>query len=366
VKAGWLVKPIGELCDIVGGGTPSKSNAGFFGGGIPWATVRDMKTDWIEATEHSITPAAVKSSATHILPAGTVVIASRVGLGKVCRVANDTAINQDLRGFIPKPRAQLDHQYLFWWFKSVADRIVAAGNGATVQGVTLPFLRSLAIPLPPLDEQRRIVAVLDKAFAGIAAVTASAQKNLTNARGLFESYAQATFAVRGAGWTERRFDQICENLDSIRRPVTKNVRTAGNVPYYGASGQVDSVADYLFDEDLLLVSEDGANLLMRTYPIAFSISGKSWVNNHAHVLRFAERNTRVIVEYYLNSISLEPYVGGMAQPKLNQKSLNGIPIPLPPHNQRARMVVILDELSNHRTKTIPPPEGLRQGIDLIR
>ena len=153
-----------------------------------------MKTDWIETTEHSITPAAVKSSATHILPAGTVVIASRVGLGKVCRVANDTAINQDLRGFIPKAKAQLDNQYLFWWFKSVADQIVAAGNGATVQGVTLPFLRSLAIPLPPLDEQRRIVAVLDKAFAGIATATANAQKNLTNAHDLFDSLTEAAFA----------------------------------------------------------------------------------------------------------------------------------------------------------------------------
>lgn len=195
MKPSWPVKPIGDLCNIIGGGTPSKSNAAFFKGSIPWATVRDMKADWIEATEHSITPDAVKSSATNVLPSGAVVIASRVGLGKICRVRNDTAINQDLRGFIPKPKSQLDIQYLFWWFKSVAWQIIAAGNGATVQGVTLPFLRSLEIPLPPLDEQRRIVAVLDKAFAGIATATANAQKNLPNARALFESYLAAHLQI---------------------------------------------------------------------------------------------------------------------------------------------------------------------------
>jgi type I restriction enzyme S subunit len=106
---------------------------------------------------------------------------------------------------------------------------------------------------------------------------------------------------------------------------------------------VDYVADYIFDEDLLLVSEDGANLLARTYPIAFSISGKTWVNNHAHVLRFAERATQRFVEYYLNSISLEPYVSGMAQPKLNQRSLNSLSIPVPPIAEQKQIVAILDE-----------------------
>ena len=92
---------------------------------------------------------------------------------------------------------------------------------------------------------------------------------------------------------------------------------------------VDYVDDYIFDEDLLLVSEDGANLLARTYPIAFPISGKNWVNNHAHVLRFENMATQKFVEYYLNSIRLDDYVSGMAEPKLNQKMLNSILITLP-------------------------------------
>jgi len=113
-------------------------------------------------------------------------------------------------------------------------------------------------------------------------------------------------------WPTKSLNEICENLDSKRVPITKSKRKSGNIPYYGASGVVDHVDDYLFDEDLLLVSEDGANLLARTYPIAFSITGKTWVNNHAHVLRFEKEVTRRFAEYYFNSISLEPYVSGMA------------------------------------------------------
>jgi len=145
------------------------------------------------------------------------------------------------------------------------------------------------------------------------------------------------------GWEIKKLIEICENLDSKRIPITKSKRISGNIPYYGASGIVDYVKDFLFDENLLLISEDGANLLARTYPIAFSISGKTWVNNHAHVLRFEESTTQKFVEYYFNSIKLNAFVSGMAQPKLNQKSLNSIPIPIPPLEEQKQIVAILDK-----------------------
>lgn len=145
------------------------------------------------------------------------------------------------------------------------------------------------------------------------------------------------------GWEVKQLGYVCENLDSRRTPISKAKRASGDIPYYGASGVVDYVAGYIFDEDLLLVSEDGANLLARTYPIAFSISGKSWVNNHAHVLRFKASQSQRFIEYYLNSISLEPHVSGMAQPKLNQKALNSISVPFPPLPEQKRIVTILDE-----------------------
>jgi type I restriction enzyme S subunit len=178
-------------------------------------------------------------------------------------------------------------------------------------------------------EQQRIVGILDEAFDGIATAKANAEKNLQSARALFESHLQSVFTQRGEGWVETTVDQISTNLDSKRVPITKSDRTSGEYPYYGASGIVDYVGNYIFDGDTLLVSEDGANLLARSTPIAFSVSGKYWVNNHAHILKFANMATQRFVEFYLESTKLDEYITGAAQPKLNQKALNSIPILIP-------------------------------------
>tara|TARA_R110002012_G_scaffold320883_1_gene546344 strand:- start:6756 stop:7973 length:1218 start_codon:yes stop_codon:yes gene_type:complete len=137
---------------------------------------------------------------------------------------------------------------------------------------------------------------------------------------------------------------LAENLDSMRKPITSGLRESGAIPYYGASGIVDYVKDYIFDGDFLLVSEDGANLLARNTPIAFSISGKSWVNNHAHVLKFNTYVERRFVDIYLNSIDLTPYISGAAQPKLNQKNLNSIPIPIPCRDNPEKSLAIQAEI----------------------
>lgn len=136
---------------------------------------------------------------------------------------------------------------------------------------------------------------------------------------------------------------ISVNCDRQRKAITSGKRIAGSTPYYGASGIVDYVEGYIFEGVYLLVSEDGANLLARSTPIAFSISGKTWVNNHAHVLKFENDVTRKFVEYFFNSIDLSPYITGGAQPKLNQDNLNSIEIPVPPLPVQEEIVRILDE-----------------------
>jgi len=199
--------------------------------------------------------------------------------------------------------------------------------------------------IPPFPEQKRIVAILDESFAEISKAVANTEKNLANVRELFESYLNEVFNHRGKRWGKKKLAGVCENLDSKRIPISKSKRIAGKIPYYGASGVVDYVKEHIFDEDLLLVSEDGANLLARTYPIAFSISGKSWVNNHAHVLRFKHIASQRFIEYYLNSISVVDFVSGMAQPKLNQKALNSIPVPWPTLEEQREVVETFDDLS---------------------
>lgn len=152
-------------------------------------------------------------------------------------------------------------------------------------------------------------------------------------------------------------------MDSQRKPVTKGNRSSGNYPYYGASGIVDYVDDYIFDGDYLLVSEDGANLIARKTPIAFSISGKSWVNNHAHILRFDDAIDQKYVGYYLNYIDLTPYISGAAQPKLNQQNLNSIKIPYPNQSIRNKIVQVLDNFDtvcNDLNIGLPKEIELRQ------
>jgi type I restriction enzyme S subunit len=212
VKKSLETQSLGDLCDIIGGGTPAKDKPAFYDGEIPWATVRDMRQDVITETEFRITKDAVRSSATNIVPAGNVVIATRVGLGKVCLLGQDTAINQDLRGVVPRDRDLLAVRYLYWWLKSTADVIVAEGTGATVQGVRLPFVKSLQIPVPPLAEQQRIVGILDEALQGVATAKAHAEQNLRNARALFESHLQSVFSTRGPGWVEKHLKEVCEKI----------------------------------------------------------------------------------------------------------------------------------------------------------
>jgi type I restriction enzyme S subunit len=171
---------LGEVCNLVGGGTPSKKNSKFYTGSIPWITVRDMKQRWVESTEFCITEEAIKASATNLIPKNTVVIASRVGLGKVIQTSVPMAINQDLRAFVPKKPEILDSNFLFYWAQSIRDLIIGEGKGATVQGITLPFIQNLDLPLPSLPEQKAIVEKLDAAFAEIDKLETNLQTNINN------------------------------------------------------------------------------------------------------------------------------------------------------------------------------------------
>jgi type I restriction enzyme S subunit len=145
-------------------------------------------------------------------------------------------------------------------------------------------------------------------------------------------------------WDDQPLSTVAANLDCKRVPITKKDRERGGIPYYGASGVVDYVGAHLFDEDLLCVSEDGANLVARTCPIAFSISGKTWVNNHAHVLRFEDMATQKLVEDYLNFVDLTDYITGIAQPKLSKAMLDSIAVPLPQVAERQRIASCLSSL----------------------
>ena len=143
---------LGEIVEIKGGGTPDKSVESYWGGDIPWASVKDFKSAEITQTVDSITPLGVANSATNVIPAGSILVPTRMAVGKVAINAVDMAINQDLKAL--KLKAGVDTRYLLNALMAKAPSLEAQATGATVKGITLDVLRSLEIPLPPLEEQK--------------------------------------------------------------------------------------------------------------------------------------------------------------------------------------------------------------------
>ena len=162
------------------------------------------------------------------------------------------------------------------------------------------------------------------------------------------------------GWAWCRFTSVTVNRDSERKPISSANRTnvAKIYDYYGASGKIDKIDKFIFNEKLLLIGEDGANLVTRSKPIAFFAEGQYWVNNHAHCI---DSTDKLILEYlclYINAISLEKYVTGSAQPKMTQDNMNSILIALPPYEEQKRLEFQVD----HILKTVSTIENEKEDI----
>lgn len=383
MKKGWPRRNLGDLCDVVGGGTPSKDNTAFYSGKIPWATVRDMRQEVITETECRITKDAVQSSATNIIPAGNVVIATRVGLGKVCLLGQDTAINQDLRGIIPRDTKTLSVRFLFWWLKTMADVIIAEGTGVTVQGVKLPFVKSLQIPVPPLAEQQRIVGLLDEAFAGLATAKANAEKNLQNARALFDSRLQSVFIQRGQGWVERYLFEVSREFGrgkSRHRP--RNEPSLYNGPYpFIQTGDISN-ADHWLINYTQTYSERGL-AQSRLWPrrtICIAIVGATvgetaildfegcFPDSVIGIVVNDEVADSEYVEYLLQSFKaqLKEKGKGTARDNINLGTFEDQKFPFPPLKQQQEIVATLNALREKNKRLASIYEQKITALDALK
>ncbi|MBF0400831.1 MAG: restriction endonuclease subunit S [Magnetococcales bacterium] len=250
-----------------------------------------------------------------------------------------------------------------------------ADGGRKAKRIQVGTFLGFPIFLPIPEEQQKIADCLSSLDALIAAHIKKLEALTTHKKGLMqqlfpregETVPRLRFPeFRDAGeWVVKPLKNLVENLDSKRVPITEADRAKGTIPYYGASGVIDFVDSYIFDEDLLCISEDGANLVARTSPIAFSITGKTWVNNHAHVLKFRHKFTQTIVENYLNAINLEDFLTGMAQPKLNRAKLDTIPIFLPGEGEQQKVadcLSSLDTLITAHTKKLETLKTHKKGL----
>lgn len=196
-------------------------------------------------------------------------------------------------------------------------------NRASTQRIS-----NLVIQIPSVADQQKVVDEIEAIDKKIKDEQAIITEQTEKAKSKFvEMFGDNPATTNGKNSV--KLSTLCDNLDNERKPITEHLRNKGDIPYYGASGIVDYVDEYIFNETLLLISEDGANLVSRNMPIAFSITGKSWINNHVHILRFKNYKLQKYVENYINNIDLSEYINKNANPKLTQEKLNSIMIYMP-------------------------------------
>ncbi len=190
----WQEKEMGNVLDkIIGGGTPSKANSNYWNGDIPWASVKDLKEDQqlIEKTKDFITKEGLGNSSANLIPKGSLIISTRMGLGRVAKNTIDLAINQDLKALIPKKIIDID--FLTFVLMNKSQEIISGGKGATVSGVTLDFFKKIKILLPSLSEQQKIVTKLDELSEKVRTLRKLQTSQLADLKRLEKSYLREAF-----------------------------------------------------------------------------------------------------------------------------------------------------------------------------
>ncbi len=238
------------------------------------------------------------------------------------------------------------------------------GQGDAVVHIYSSGLLNVIIPLPPLPEQTAIATVLSDTDQLIQAI----EKKIAKKR-LIKQGAMQELLRPKEGWEERKLGEVVYFLDGQRKPIKANERKSGIYPYYGASGIIDYVADYIFDDELILLGEDGENILSRNLPLAFKVKGKIWVNNHAHVLKPKQGYDITFLTEYLESLDYTLLNSGTAQPKLNKQACINITLSIPKIIEQRKIATILSNmdseiitLENQLTKYKELKQGLMQNL----
>jgi len=212
MREGWKSVQLDKVATFKGGGTPSKKNSSYWGGEIPWVSPKDMKSAHISTSIDTVTGEGVSNSPISIIPAGAILLVVRSGIlartVPICIASAELTVNQDLKAIIPFRR--LSFSFLYYFLISQESFLLEkVTRSATVHRLQTEVLKELRVPLPDLDEQKRIVAILDEAFAGIDTAIANTEKNLANAREIFESYRDDAFGARAENWHSVELGELC-------------------------------------------------------------------------------------------------------------------------------------------------------------
>lgn len=221
--------------------------------------------------------------------------------------------------------------------KRMEYHLMVASPGGAGRNRVLNKTEFLKIPVnvPDIREQKKIADVISSVDDVISLIESEVALWEEKKKGVMQKiFSQEVRFKKGddseyPDWKRKKLEEVVVFLDGRRKPLEGKQRVSGIYPYYGASGIIDYVEDYLFDEENILLSEDGANIVSRTYRVSFLARGKYWVNNHAHVLHPQNNNNAVFICEQLENIDYGKYNSGSAQPKLNQEVCKKIPIMMP-------------------------------------
>ena len=358
-----------DVCRITNGGTPKSGVDSLWHGGVAWLTPAEMGkrvTPYIRETARSISQDGLANSSAKLVPSGSVILSTRAPIGHLAINEAPMAFNQGCRGLTPSDK--LDTKYLYYFLYFSREALDKLGTGTTFKELSSSNLASFQIPLPPLDEQRRVVAVLDKAFAGIATATANAQKNLVNARALFESYSNEAFEELAVAAVERpQLETLTEAKSEITYGVVKpgaigSIRFVRGGDLIGGEVRLNRLRTITSE-----VSEQYRRTLLRGGELLMCLVGVPGqcaiapaelaganIARQVGLIRLRPDVNAEYVKDYLQSppgqMSLGTFTGGSVQQVINLGDLRQVEIPLPERSKQDEMVkriATVKRLSDH-------------------
>lgn len=334
----WSLVRLGDVSEIIAGQSPSGRHYNTGQEGLPFY---QGKKDF---GDRFIKPAKTWTREySKVAEKGDILMSVRAPVGPVNMAIERCAIGRGLASI--RPTGRVETGYVFYYLRSIEGKLEYS-EGAVFSSISKHQIADIQLPLPPLAEQKRIVAKLDQASEALMKLIENVEELEKLEQTLWACVLNQATEPAPTKLSSVALSELVEILDGKRKPITKSDREPGNIPYYGATGVVDYVKDYLFDEPLVLLGEDGAKW-GKGDTSAFCISGKAWVNNHAHVLR---PNRQILLDkwlvYCLQSMDLSDFITGATVLKLNQSRMRDIPILLPPLAEQRRIVAKLDQIND--------------------
>lgn len=271
--------------------------------------------------------------------------------------------------FYSKPVSDNMPKFQYYLFQNINWQLYNEASG--VPSLSASTIENVKVKVPDLEEQQKIANFLSTVDEVIAQSESEVQNLEQQKKAAMQKiFSQEVRFKREDGteypeWEQYRLEDTVDFLDEKRKPITSKYRKAGQYPYYGASGIIDFIDDYIFDEELVLLSEDGANIVDRNYRVAFIATGKYWVNNHAHCLRPKQGFASYFISEALESIDYTVYNTGSAQPKLNQEVCRNLPLMCPCLEEQQKIADFLsayDEAIRYAKQELDKWKELKKGL----